>query len=67
MQQLMMNFAGSEWQELKRWLERQKENKVQRILQPATDQREVENIRGSLQFIDAILNQEKVAANTIRE
>lgn len=67
MQQLQMNFAGAEWQELKRWLQRQKDGKVQRLLQPDTEQREVENIRGALQLIDSVLKQEQLAANSVRD
>lgn len=67
MTHLQMNYAGAEWQELKRWLERQKTGKVQKLLQPETDQREVENIRGALQLIDTVLKQEQIAANSVRD
>lgn len=63
--QLQMNYVGPEWQELERWLRTQKEQKIQKLLQPGTDPREVENIRGALQFIDMVLNQKKAAANSL--
>lgn len=67
MQRLRMNYAGSEWQVLKEWLAAQKAAKVQRLLKPDTDQREVEMIRGALQMIDMVLNQERTAALTHEE
>lgn len=67
MQRLRMNYAGAEWQVLKEWLAAQKVSKVQRLLQPDTDQREVEMIRGALQMIDMVLNQERTAALNPRD
>lgn len=64
---LNMNFAGTEWQALKEWLLHQKGIKTQKLIQTDTDQREVENIRGSLQFIELLLVQERSAANRNRE
>jgi len=59
---LQVNFAGGDWIALKQWLLERKAIKVQELLKPDTDARQVEMIRGSLQFIDMLLNQERTAA-----
>lgn len=59
---LQVNYAGGDWIALKLWLQHQKATKVQLLLKNDTDARQVENIRGSLQFIDMLLNQERGAA-----
>lgn len=60
--ELQINYAGGDWLALKLWLQQQKATKVQLLLKVDTDARQVENIRGSLQFIDMLLNQERGAA-----
>lgn len=60
-----MNYHGPDWTELKAYLEEQRATKVQELINPSTDQRTVENIRGQLQMMAHLLACETRAANDL--
>jgi len=60
-----MNYHGPDWAEMKAYLEEQSATAVKELINPETDSRKVENLRGKLQFISHLLSLELRSANDV--